>query len=835
MATYQKDITKNLTTAEDGTAAFAASIRSTGQQAAEAIRMGGEATAKTITAVGGTIWEAYKGVKEANLEVGLQKEVDSLQADVTAVKSADEAAKTNVELQRSAYSTMAEEVRAASILAGADPDEARTLSSNFFRDKENSAVAAFRVEQQRIIAARDSLPGRQREMMLRSETLLKSAIASMPGLANNFRKVAQEVTGKENLDLYSVNRLYEDISFIEKQTIANQKQQEAIRQQYQTAYVADRTKGGVGQVQALAEFNSLNSNEQRDLANASVTSANNKVAAKEALDAGGNQIVNVVTLTKTAFENDLLTTNANIYTQLQKLGVTKTMITTGTIPDTIASSPEYKRLIDEAGSKTLTLLDAQYQQLNASLIAAGKTNPIDSSKYREAAKDAKDWYDSSRKFYTENKTTFLHAMADQDFTKTAQQRMTLIDTFVKSLGLSDVVIASLGMSGNEAAKNEAKARYPREASMIEFANSVRRKAMMGVGEQEWQSLVKQIDSYKDGNREVPKTPEASTASLIDFARDSENLRKQVLSGTFGPNITSDVTKVISGAVLQPANADRHLKQNVTAVATAIAAIPASEKTAFINVINQNVNESLYGGLGHADTAKTRLTEYTTAYAAGGAVTTAFADPAGNQPLKLVATQKAQERKFAETGGGAVTGNPKLGTPIKVTPPTNVNNVLDGIDHVLRIQAMTTNQPIEKLRVNFINTFNQKGMPSEVFTSSLVDPTAGEAKDKAAQEAADAIDPGAIIKTPATPAVTSTPAPVAPIPASATPVSLKSSTNVDLDTQVRGALDKMKTIDPTMNTEYVYDAYKRATPAKQRELATLFKNNTVRMADLSGSN
>lgn len=718
MATYQKDITKNLTPAADGTAALASTIRSTGQLSAEAIKMSGKATAETISAVGGTIWEAYKGKQEAQLEVDLDKQVADLQADVSFVKNADQVAKIKFEQDRSSFGAMAEEVRAASILAGADPEEARTLSTGFYQEKENKLLSAFREEQQRITAARDLLPGRQMEMMGRSETLLKKAIANMPGMANNFRKIAQEVTGKDRLDLYSVNRLYEDVSFIEKQTEERKKQQAALLKQSQDAYVADRTKGGVGQVQALAEFNMLSSGEQQQLAAASVASVANKEAAKAALDRGGQEIRNVITLTKTGFENDLLASNTNIYTQMQKLGITRTMIATGSIPDTIAASPEYRKLVEEAGTKTLSLLDAQYKQLNDSLSAKMKTGTADSAVLREAQADAKTWYDNSVKYYTENKTTFLQVLSDNDFTKTGQQRLTFIDTIVKGLGLSDAVIASLGMSGNEVAQKEAKLKYPKEAAIIDYTSKLRRAALQGVGQAEWQTLVKDIDKYKGGDTTVPTTPSAQAASVMNHTQLAYKLREQVLTNTYGPNVSIDVSNVVISAVNSPVNADRFLKQSTTAVTTAMSKIPAGERTAFVNNVTQGVNGSLYGFDGHADAAKTRLNEYNASYKGAGAVTTLFADETGSQPLKIVATRDTTPATFATTGGGAATGMPQPTT--KAPQPTAINNVLSGVDDVLRIQSLVTNQPIEKLRADFIKTFNQEGMPSATFTKVITD-------------------------------------------------------------------------------------------------------------------
>jgi hypothetical protein len=66
------------------------------------------------------------------------------------------------------------------------------------------------------------------------------------------------------------------------------------------------------------------------------------------------------------------------------------------------------------------------------------------------------------------------------------------------------------------------------------------------------------------------------------------------------------------------------------------------------------------------------------------------------------------------------------------------------------------------------------------------------------------------------------------PAATTPTTQTS----DLDTQVKGALQKMKEVDPTLNTEYILNAYKNATTEQKKTLAEKFKSNTVTMADLN---
>jgi hypothetical protein len=57
---------------------------------------------------------------------------------------------------------------------------------------------------------------------------------------------------------------------------------------------------------------------------------------------------------------------------------------------------------------------------------------------------------------------------------------------------------------------------------------------------------------------------------------------------------------------------------------------------------------------------------------------------------------------------------------------------------------------------------------------------------------------------------------------------------DMDSQVQSVLSQMKQRDPDLNTEYIYNAYLRASPEEKEELAKKFRANNVTMGDLSGS-
>jgi hypothetical protein len=76
------------------------------------------------------------------------------------------------------------------------------------------------------------------------------------------------------------------------------------------------------------------------------------------------------------------------------------------------------------------------------------------------------------------------------------------------------------------------------------------------------------------------------------------------------------------------------------------------------------------------------------------------------------------------------------------------------------------------------------------------------------------------------------APAQATPATPAPQSTAPAAESDMDTQVQSVLSQMKQRDPDLNTDYIYNAYLRASPKEKEELAKKFRANNVTMGDLS---
>jgi hypothetical protein len=687
------------------------------------------AMAETFSRVGADIFsgvtKAY-GTQQAEKKVKALGEdistgVDDLRSQMDEIIAMDTSNKTKAELERAQMIGNEDEIRAGAMLASADPVIANQVANVFTTENENKFISNFREEQQRIMLARDAMPQRQHEMMLRSEALLKKAIAETPELANNFRQVAEQVTGKARVDLYSVNKLYEDINFIERQKQeagkAAQKQEDMMR----TAYVNDRKQAeNVSETQALLEWQQKTPKEKYELAQLSVEYANNAKKADDALKAGGYALTNLTTLAKLSFENELLGENTQIVSQLKLLGLSSSAIASGNIPPEIANSDEYKKLIDEGGTRILNLLDAQYKSMNDKLIEKIKSVPADASAVRQAQQDLESWYDKEKTYYTENKTSWLLATAAEpkDPLETMQKRFTFINTFVQTLGIPPDVASALILNGDVKAFNNAVARYPTSARELAHIQALRKAALQQVSTQEFMQLAKDFDAYKvDGNKanKPPENISEATAVCMSYEACADTTRKAAVDKNV---VVEDPIGLVSDQVrfglLSPAATERLLKSGLPTITAFInSRVPEADRPNVVNLINMSVESKVYGALSHGDVAKASFTEALASYDKYKDIglTPRFKDISGASPLTMIATPM----KNVPPEKLSILQNWQRSLSNVPASMGNLQKQLQIIDDSLRVQAALTNVSIFDLRKNFIKTFTNPGSVSEAYS------------------------------------------------------------------------------------------------------------------------
>jgi hypothetical protein len=679
--------------------------------------------ATAVSMIGGTIWETYKAKEQNALEGKLKNEINTFQSELDAVKSGDTANKAILETEVSRAQNARKDYFNAAILAGTEQMTAAERAVKVSNKPENSILESYRATQQKLMAARDSMPQRHDEMMIRSEKILKQYIAQMPGLANNFRQIAEEVTGKRGLDLYSVNRLYEDVNFIEKQTAQRAKDQAAMAAKMQEAYVNDRKRGNISETQALAEYSSFDPQSRLELANISAAKATAKADAEAALALGGQGIQNFVTHTIAKFDTSILEQQAAVLAQLQNLGITKAQLRTNTVPEALRNKPEYIAIMEKAGTGILNILDVEYQSAKADIQKQLTSNVIDSGMARTAQADLDKWYNDKNKFYTENKTSPLLAFAsDSDPVKLMQQRLTLVNTYSQTLQLPPEIIAEL-LSSDPKTAGATAIRYPKAKQQLDYLNSLTSAALRNVSNEEWMGLLKQVDEFKaTGVSAVPTDNKQASAALININQEIDNVNKKLLKNE--PVGFEDLRKIVSSGMASPANAETFFAKMDKNFDIALSKLPEPEKKELIKLIEGTTRNYLYGFNQYGDIAKTASNTFkdkffNMAYSAKGLVEDpqlVFTDNSGLSALK-VSVYAPMKAGLSEADKNRYT---IAKTDVANARPTSINNRLEHVDTILKLQAKATGLPIADLRKSFMETFNKEGLPSSTYVAPLTD-------------------------------------------------------------------------------------------------------------------
>lgn len=713
MATYRQDITQNV---EPAAANW--------QTAARAIELEGKSIQTAIagaTNLAGMALDIKDASTKADLREELQVEATGFENSMTELKKADTQNKVMFEQSKASLPSMAEEFRASAILAGADPEQARTESTIFGQKQENALVSQFRAEQQRIVAAREAMPEQYHQFMSRSEAKLKEAIRANPSLANSFRQVAQEVTGKANLDLYSVNRLYEDVNFIQRQQEENAKAQAQLIEKQRTAYVNDRKGGGVSETQAMAEFNSFDDNTRLQLANLSAEKANASANADNALKLGGAKIGNFVTFKIAESNAQLLESSGKLIATLARdFGVTKAQIVSNTIPEHVRKNPKFMDAMGQAQAATIALIEQQYADASAKLRTQMTSEIADPAATSNALKDLETWRTGQLKFYGQDSSSLLLAVADNDDpVKTAQQRLSLINTLTQTLALPPGVVQEL-LTSDDKTYATTKARYPKAVKQLDYIRQLSSAAMRGVSTSEFNALMFKANDYLNNNVEtVPISMTESSAAFVNVQSGIAKLSSSVL--TDAPITTDDLYSVVTSAMSQPANAEEYFKK-VTTMSQALSKVSESEKAELSERVAFKSRDFVYGEQGYGNKAKTMYTQLQAQdpppYASGRNIV--FASTNGLGKLRVTTTVVPQPNL---TPSQQAVLKDRIRADVS---DRKINSALSHVDSILRIEANITGKPIEQLRVEFMNTFNKEGMPSANAVATTMGAVANEA-------------------------------------------------------------------------------------------------------------
>lgn len=702
MAIYRQ----NLTTSQ---APATADVANVARVTAAANASDAKATAGLLELAGNVAWGAYEGKQYADLKADQEKSLSIFQNQYQELLTQNQRVKA------------AEE---RSILTEASKNFSPIPNTTTGLPKQEASIlSSFKEEQLKIIEARDAMPQRQHEFMLRSEEILKKYIAKLPGLANNFRQITEEVTGKRGVDLYSVNRLYEDVNFIERKNQEAAKAQLELDAKLRTAFVNDLKLNGTGEYEANLMYTNLDSNSKLAYATASANRVVAKKNAEDAMKTGGQEVERYVGHITLSFDNKLFELSSATEASAKKLGISKAELASGNVQAMREKYGDpFVKLMDTAGSEILNALDMDYREAVKTLDArlSNKENPVDPASIRLARADLDKWYENSKKSYTDNKMLPLMVFAgNDDPQKTLDSRLRTAKSIVDMFPVPEEIAAQFAQTGKVA--EQAMARYPAYAKTWKHGRDLMTAAQSGIDSKGWMELIKKSDEYvKDGISGVPanKTEACSAAMAYEVCANAVN--KQVLNND--PINPKDVSRTLEAAMATPANMERFAGGHERGIDVALSKLSPQDKEVVKVSVNQKVNDLLYNSsLGYANEAKRELDTFKNTLVLDPQIRNIanlpnfkFKDASGNSNLSMVMeiTPKTsltpQQQSMFDNWKGTTKSEKTL------------NQRLTHIDNMLRVQSKVSGTPITQLRQDFIMTFNKAGMPSDVRVAPLVE-------------------------------------------------------------------------------------------------------------------
>jgi hypothetical protein len=656
---YQADITQNVNPAQADPSSMM-----------RAIEMQAGATSNALKFAGQTGFDVFRGYQEEGVRQKLEGNLAELQADVDLVKMGD------AELKADFATT---------------PDSGPLLEE-------------FKARQQALVEARNQLPKRYKEFMLRSSADLKNAIAAYPGLADAFRSIAGEVTGKQGLELYGVSNLYEEIGFIEKMNEAAAKQAAQDNDQALKSWLKDA--GPVmGETVALNLFNRWSEDQKITYITALKKSEADAKQLQDALAAGGEGIQRAVTIAQSQFDTRLITIQAPIYQTLAEAGVSRADIAIGNISPEVLDNPKVQEALNAQLSVALSELENYYVQ-GVSIFQSKVNDPIAGDKYRTAYEAFNDWYKAKKQELTSEGSLLGYSkiFAQNDPQAIQDNRFKQIKSIAEALQLPQVVIDNLS-SSNPAVVDKMAQRFPEYAKQLAAIRELVGIALTNGSHTRFNEFKNEIGARLMGGGEPPINKIQQAASAASFMANTDKLAR-IATGT-----SNDDPQVAAGAYVQqafvdPSNASVALKDNGLVLSRAIAKMGDSEKKAFQETVKKLYEDTVFAtSIGHGALAKELYERRTQG----------FNYEFGEGELRISAGDTPESTaNFAKYG----TNRPLIERRAKEDSVREINKRLNAVDMSIRLRALVTGESVDELRQQFRESFVGEGTMVENITAPV---------------------------------------------------------------------------------------------------------------------
>jgi hypothetical protein len=339
---------------------------------------------------------------------------------------------------------------------------------------------------------------------------------------------------------------------------------------------------------------------------------------------------------------------------------------------------------------------------------------------RQAVNDLQQWYDNEKKNLSPD-NVWLKALTleGQDDNKTIKERSELINSIQTGLRLDPIVLSTLLYSSpDNPGYQQMRAANPYAAKWIEWTRKAREN--LNGSSEEWAAVLADMRNLQGSAAGAtppgaPTTPSEKAASALTQMNDIQAVRRlaqgQVSEGV---NPVDVLNGFLANSLRTGGNADM-AKQVLPLISKAMQQVPKSRLPAVQERMKTLTDNFVYGFNGDADIAKARAASVQSRKD----VVTSFADPSGSTPLTLGVYVTRPAATVQGRSGIQTQGQPSLTGKV-------AEDVFNAVDAKLLLRAETTGEDIRELRRQFMEVFNQNGVPSENRSRALSNVSPGGA-------------------------------------------------------------------------------------------------------------
>jgi hypothetical protein len=721
-----------------------ADVSGLAQATANEMAAAGAARAGIVKAVGGTIWDAYKGKESADFEKKLEAErqgfVKPLEDAGKGLLAAQETKKQGMLFAAQTAQKLFDE-SIGSDLEGRDTELIKQQVGEMYAKTTTPILKEYEQKMKAYEEVLSSFPARQSEMMARSESLLKQYIARMPALADEFRQTTQRILGVQGIESFTTMQAYKAVEqFSSQQVEAAKAAKKAAADEDARALKAytDANKAmGVDEFTSLQQWqdpvirstmgNILRENSQLRL----------RISKEETeLKAGNLNLSTFVSTRLGAEEAAMAAALPAMYNELKQTGLGEADILGGNLSLEQLRNPKIMGVLSKYADQATMRINQTADNMRADIgtrVAKGEIR-VGDVEYTRSMENIEKW----RKNHLENTigtkgTGLLNAL--ELYSKRDEVSLQNARQFTEMSGNLLKLIDPEGYLQKQVARAtpEALAKLVKDHPSAALVQTIMGRVSEGLDSpaksfeviKELSDKVASQPNFRNSATPSNKAanPEAAAMNVITY----EAAAKAVKLAASDPTVPIDaynmdaVKKIINGAASDAEYGTTFFKRHFSDLQAVIQRASPADKEIIKQQVLTASTSSIYGMAGHGEALSKFLGDLKT-YNVADKVS--FVDTTGTSELKF----SVQPKVIATRGSGGAKEPPVetyesiVNKQRSQNQQKKINAALTHVDNALRVRAQLNDESIIKLRQDFmqqVDTAYKRGIPlSQVVAETL---------------------------------------------------------------------------------------------------------------------